>query len=104
MSDVVAISVQNHVAYVKLNRADKYNALNMEMFEAIVAAGRSVSKDPSVRAVVLYGEGKGFCSGLDICLATRDARLQKKILGQPNQIEAVMATRENRPPAYQDRN
>ncbi len=66
MSDVVSISVKNHVAYVKLNRADKYNALNMEMFEAIVAAGRSVSKDSSVRAVVLHGEGKGFCSGLDI--------------------------------------
>ena len=65
MSDVVTISIQNHVAYVKLNRADKYNALNAEMFVAIVDAGRSVSEDPSVRAVVLSGEGKGFCSGLD---------------------------------------
>jgi len=66
MPDVVSISIQNHVAYVKLNRAEKYNALNMEMFEAIVDAGRSVSEDPSIRAVVLHGEGKGFCSGLDI--------------------------------------
>ncbi len=66
MSDLVSIAIENHVAYVKLNRADKYNALNMEMFEGIVAAGRSVSDDPSIRAVVLSGEGKGFCSGLDI--------------------------------------
>jgi enoyl-CoA hydratase/carnithine racemase len=66
MSDVVSISIQNHVAYVKLNRADKYNALNAEMFVAIVDAGRSVSQDSSVRAVVLSGEGKGFCSGLDV--------------------------------------
>jgi len=66
MSDVVSISIQNHVAFVTLNRADKYNALNAAMFEAIVDAGRSVSADPSVRAVVLSGEGKGFCSGLDL--------------------------------------
>ncbi len=65
MSDLVTISIENHVAYVKLNRAEKYNALNAEMFVEIVDAGRSVSADPSVRAVVLSGEGKGFCAGLD---------------------------------------
>ena len=65
MSDLVTISTENHVAYVKLNRPEKYNALNAEMFEAIVDAGRSVSADPAVRAVVLSGEGKGFCAGLD---------------------------------------
>lgn len=65
MSDLVTISIENHVAFVKLNRAEKYNALNTDMFVEIVDAGRSVSADPSVRAVVLSGEGKGFCAGLD---------------------------------------
>jgi len=65
MSDLVSITIENHVAHVRLNRADKYNALNAEMFEAIVDAGKSVSADPSIRAVVLFGEGKGFCAGLD---------------------------------------
>jgi len=65
MPDLVEIEIIDHVAHVKLNRADKYNALSAEMFEAIVDAGRTVAADKSVRAVVLSGEGRGFCAGLD---------------------------------------
>jgi len=65
MPDLVITTVENHVAHVKLNRYAKYNALNAEMFEAIVDAGKQVSADKGVRAVVLSGEGKGFCAGLD---------------------------------------
>jgi len=65
MSDLVTIRIENHVADVRLNRPDKINALNPEMFEAIVAAGLRLAKEPGVRAVVLSGEGRGFCAGLD---------------------------------------
>ncbi len=65
MSDLVTISIENGVADVRLNRPDKYNALSPEMFEAVVAAGESIAANRSVRAVVLSGEGKGFCAGLD---------------------------------------
>ncbi len=65
MSKLVTIETENHVAHVKLNRPEKYNALSAGMFEAIVSAGKSVAADHSVRAVVLSGEGKGFCAGLD---------------------------------------
>ncbi len=65
MSDLIKISIENGVADVRLNRPDKYNSLNPEMFEAIVATGESIAADQSVRAVVLSGEGKGFCAGLD---------------------------------------
>ena len=65
MPDLVTISIENAVAGVRLNRPDKYNALSPEMFEAIVAAGESIAANRSVRAVVLSGEGKGFCAGLD---------------------------------------
>jgi enoyl-CoA hydratase/carnithine racemase len=65
MSELVTISMENGVADVRLNRPDKYNALSPEMFEAVVAAGESVAANRSVRAVVLSGEGKGFCAGLD---------------------------------------
>jgi len=65
MSELVRIDVSNHVAEVRLNRPEKYNALSPEMFRAIVEAGQSVAKDTRVRAVVLSGEGKGFCAGLD---------------------------------------
>ena len=65
MSDRVQMDVADGVAHVRLNRPDKMNALDGAMFVAIAEAGASVAADPSVRAVVLSGEGRAFCSGLD---------------------------------------
>jgi len=66
MTDRVTIDVNDGVADVRLNRPDKMNALDGAMFAALVAAGDQVATDPRVRAVVLSGEGRGFCAGLDI--------------------------------------
>jgi enoyl-CoA hydratase/carnithine racemase len=65
MAELVVTEVKNHIAHVKLNRPGKYNALSPQMFEAIVDAGRRVASDTTIRAVVLSGEGPGFCAGLD---------------------------------------
>ena len=54
------------VATVTMVRADKHNALDQPMFEGLTNAAAQLAGDPSVRAVVLHGEGKSFCSGLDI--------------------------------------
>src|SRR4051812_10266102 len=61
----VRIEVEDHVAVVSLNRPDKHNALDGAMFEGILAATEEVAETPGVRAVVLHGNGKSFCSGLD---------------------------------------
>lgn len=66
MSDRVTIDVNGGVADVRLNRPEKMNALDGAMFAALVAAGDQLAADPTVRAVVLSGEGRGFCAGLDI--------------------------------------
>jgi len=66
MSDRVRIDVENSVATVMLDRADKHNAIDMAMFEALAEAGDSLKNDPSVRAVVLHGAGKNFCAGIDV--------------------------------------
>jgi enoyl-CoA hydratase/carnithine racemase len=66
MNDLVTINIQNQVADVRLNRPDKMNALNLDMFNAVIAAGRQLAADKSVRAVVLSGEGRAFCAGLDL--------------------------------------
>jgi len=50
---------------VRLNRPDKLNAVDAAMFSGLVEAGETLKADTSVRAVVLSGEGRGFCSGLD---------------------------------------
>jgi enoyl-CoA hydratase/carnithine racemase len=65
MTSLVAVEIKNHVAFVRLNRPEKYNALSLDMFKAIVEAGEAVQADKSIRAVVLSGEGRGFCAGLD---------------------------------------
>lgn len=47
-------------------RSDKHNALDQAMFEGLMNAAAQLAENNSVRAVVLHGEGKSFCSGLDI--------------------------------------
>lgn len=62
----VTIAIKDGVADVRLNRPEKLNALDQAMFDALVAAGDQIAADPSVRAVVLSGEGRAFCAGLDL--------------------------------------
>ena len=64
-ADRVRISVEDQVADVRLVRGDKHNALDFAMFEALDAAATELAERGDVRAVVLSGEGKSFCSGLD---------------------------------------
>jgi len=61
----VSLSVEDHVARVTLTRGDKMNALDSAMIDALLEAGQSVL-DSEARAVVLAGEGKSFCAGLDV--------------------------------------
>ncbi len=61
----VSIEYRDHIARVTLTRGDKMNALDDAMFEAIVNAGQEVAASDA-RAVVLSGEGKSFCAGLDL--------------------------------------
>jgi enoyl-CoA hydratase/carnithine racemase len=56
----------NGVATATMVRADKHNALDQAMFEGLIDAAEQLAGDTSVRAVVLHGEGKSFCSGLDV--------------------------------------
>ncbi|WP_316228100.1 MULTISPECIES: crotonase/enoyl-CoA hydratase family protein [unclassified Bradyrhizobium] len=68
----VSISVDDDgVADVAMVRADKMNALDDAMFEALASAVDRLHADRSVRAVVLHGEGRAFCAGLDKSLFDR---------------------------------
>jgi enoyl-CoA hydratase/carnithine racemase len=66
MEQRVSITMSDGVADVRLVRADKMNALDAAMFEALVAAIDRLSREKGVRAVVLSGEGRAFCAGLDM--------------------------------------
>ena len=66
MEQRVAISISDGIADVRLVRADKMNALDAAMFEALVAATERLAHEKGVRVVVLSGEGRAFCAGLDM--------------------------------------
>ena len=66
MKDRVSIDFKDGVADVRLIRADKMNALDPAMFEGILEAGAKLADLEGLRAVVLSGEGKAFCAGLDM--------------------------------------
>jgi 2-(1,2-epoxy-1,2-dihydrophenyl)acetyl-CoA isomerase len=77
MSEVVLTERHQNVLAVRLNRPDKLNALNEEMTEALLAA-LDEARDPSVRAVLLGGTGRGFSAGQDL-----EAFVQMQLAAQP---------------------
>jgi enoyl-CoA hydratase/carnithine racemase len=66
MNERVSISVSQGIADVRLVRVDKMNALDIPMFEALVAATERLAREKGLRAVVLSGDGPAFCAGLDM--------------------------------------
>ncbi|ORX00613.1 crotonase/enoyl-CoA hydratase family protein [Mycolicibacillus trivialis] len=65
MTDRVVLDVREGVAHVTLNRAEKYNGLDLPMLTALVGTAKKVAADRSVRVVILTGAGNAFCAGLD---------------------------------------
>ena len=66
-SDRVATTIDAQgIAQVRLTRADKLNAIDEQMFAALVATGQALFDHRGLRAVVLSGEGRAFCAGLDL--------------------------------------
>jgi len=68
-SDRVRLSFvdeDRQIVKVELSRPSKLNSLDMAMFEAIAATASKLQNDRSIRAVILCGEGRAFCTGLDV--------------------------------------
>jgi enoyl-CoA hydratase/carnithine racemase len=67
MKDRISITmIEGGIADVRLIRADKMNALDGAMFEGIVEAIKTLETTAGLRVVILSGEGKSFCAGLDM--------------------------------------
>jgi enoyl-CoA hydratase/carnithine racemase len=65
MMSCISVTMTDGIADVRLTRPEKMNALDPAMFAALVETGEHLKRDPSVRAIVLSGEGRAFCAGLD---------------------------------------
>ena len=66
MTDRVSVEITDGVADVRLTRGDKMNALDDAMFQALIDTGDRLKRERGLRAVVLSGEGRAFCAGLDM--------------------------------------
>lgn len=97
-TDRVTIDLaDNGIAQVRFNRPDKMNALDPAQFEAIIAAGEELRTTKGLRAVVLAGEGRAFCAGLDLSnftAAPDDERkpLTERTHGNANLFQEVAMT------------
>ncbi|WP_144392787.1 crotonase/enoyl-CoA hydratase family protein [Pleionea sediminis] len=61
----VSFTVKDHIGFVRLNRPEKHNALDMAMFKSINRVIRQIRKNRDIRVVIVSGVGESFCSGLD---------------------------------------
>ncbi|MGO4394971.1 crotonase/enoyl-CoA hydratase family protein [Variovorax sp. M-6] len=79
------------VVELQLSRADKMNALDPAMFDALIDAGSRLCSDAGVRAVVLAGRGKAFCAGLDMQSFERMGQGAGAVLGEGAANADIMA-------------
>ena len=66
MADELRCTIDNRIATITLNRPEKRNALNRAVIERLTATFADLEKNDDVRVVVVRGEGKAFCSGMDL--------------------------------------
>lgn len=96
------VNIENHIAQVSFNRPDKANSLHMVAWEEMKAIFEELNHNPEARVIVLTGEGKHFCSGIDLqtlmdiqrfgeikCEGRRREALRKFILKLQSCISAI---------------
>ncbi len=89
MTDRVQLEIQDGIAHVRMNRPDKKNALDSDMFSGLIDAADRVAADTDVRVVVLSGAGDSFCSGLDF--SSFDAMAQGDLDADDDRVRDVAA-------------
>jgi enoyl-CoA hydratase len=64
--ETLAVSIEEHIATVRLNRPEKANAMNLAMWHELRAAFKWIDATPEARVAILEGEGKSFTAGIDL--------------------------------------
>ncbi|KAJ1456040.1 ClpP/crotonase-like domain-containing protein [Pelagophyceae sp. CCMP2097] len=88
----VRVAIDDGIAVVTLARPEKMNALDLPMFLAIRDAAKKLAEHRDVRAVVLHGEGRAFCAGLDVKSILASGSAAKQLLertGEANLAQEV---------------
>lgn len=77
----ITLAIDDNIAFVTLNRAEKRNALDMTMFKELDRVSRQLRKNREIRAVIVQANGEDFCSGLDV----------KSVLSQKSSAISLLA-------------
>ena len=88
--------VEESIAYLTLNRPEKRNALNDELIAALKEGLRRADQDESLRAVVIRGAGKDFCSGADLAALQKisESSYEENLEDARNLVELFLVIRE----------
>ncbi len=79
----VAVSVEGPVGIIRLDRPEKLNAITYPMIGAIRRAVDALAEDPAVTGIVITGNGRGFCAGLDVDALTATAAGETRASAAP---------------------
>ena len=97
----LSIDIADHIASVALNRPGKANALNAAMWDELEVCFKWLDAEPEVRVIILCGEGRHFCAGIDLAMfgdlantdasdpARRSEMLRQKILSLQGNLSAI---------------
>lgn len=96
------VNIKDKIATVSFNRPDKANALNMEAWDEMRMIFNQLSNTPEARVIILKGEGKHFCAGIDLellmslnklkeitCEGRRGEQLRKFILNLQDAVSSI---------------
>lgn len=84
VSDEVIVKIENYVGYVTLNRVERANSITPNMLQKLSSTFDDFASNEKVRVIVLSGNGKSFCSGMDLGFKN-----QQQLQAQLNSGEAA---------------
>ncbi len=77
----IRIERDGHVAHVWLNRPDKLNAVSLDLIDDLIETAQTIRRTADIRVVVLRGEGRSFCAGLDFkSVGKEPSRMRRYLL------------------------
>ncbi len=79
----VLLEVSNKIAYVSLNRPEKHNGLDQQMFLELVQTAKAIRKNRDIRCVILNGNGPSFCAGLDFSAVSKTPSMVLRFFIKP---------------------
>ena len=84
MGDLIIVQKLESIAFIKLNRPEKCNALNIPLLKELISALTKLNEDLSIRCLIIYGAGNYFCAGLDLEEAAdiKNSKLSGELLAE----------------------